>query len=133
MTEHLTLYRFYEDNKTTIGHILHNDMRLCYTLELPDRENKNRISCIPKGIYSPYFIESSASGKYKKVYHIPDVPGRTGVLIHKGNNHRHTLGCILVGNTLFWNAKSQEYQIGYSAKALKVLVDNFVEFKLEIV
>ena len=31
------------------------------------------------------YIESSASGRYKDCYHLKNVPGREGVLIHKGN------------------------------------------------
>jgi hypothetical protein len=68
-----------------------------YTLERPWVGNERNISCIPSLTYYVKFLESSASGKYKNVYHIQDVPGRGGVLIHNGNIIAHTRGCVLIG------------------------------------
>lgn len=68
-----------------------------HTLEPPWKDNQNNISCIPEGEYKCSFLERSASGKYTQVYHVQNVPNRTGILIHNGNVVDHTLGCILVG------------------------------------
>lgn len=66
-------------------------------LEPAWRNNKNNISCIPAGDYEVAYLAKSASGKYKDVYHILDVPNRGGILQHNGNVVSHTLGCQLIG------------------------------------
>ena len=65
-----------------------------YTLELPDLGNQQNISCIPEGEYEAHRIYSP---KFGKCFHIQDVPGRSEILIHKGNYNKDTHGCILVG------------------------------------
>ena len=77
----------------------------CYTAELPWRNNERNISCIPSGWYKMTFLERSASGRFRNVFLIEDVPGRSGILIHTGNYagdvskgiHADVNGCILVG------------------------------------
>lgn len=68
------------------------------TIELPDNGNQKNTSCIPEGAYDVEKITSSTRGE---VFYVKDVPGRTGILIHKGNyaagSHVDTLGCILPG------------------------------------
>ena len=73
------------------------DGTVLHTLELPWLGNLVMKSCIPSGSYFVNYLAKSASGKYKDVYHITDVGGRTGILIHKGNVTGHTLGCVLIG------------------------------------
>jgi hypothetical protein len=68
-----------------------------HTLELPYLENKRRISAIPQGNYK---CEKRISQKYGHHWHVLDVENRTLILIHSGNYHTHTLGCILVGRNL---------------------------------
>lgn len=70
---------------------------ICYSLELPWKDNKRNISCIPKGTYKCTLYNST---KYGKVYKVLDVPGRTGILIHVGNYNSQIQGCILLGNDL---------------------------------
>ena len=65
-----------------------------YTLELPDLGNQKNISCIPEGEYEVHRIYSP---KFGKCFHLQDVPGRSEILIHKGNYNKDTHGCILVG------------------------------------
>ncbi|AZQ61099.1 SH3 domain-containing protein [Flammeovirga pectinis] len=72
----------------------------CDTLELPWKENKNRISCIPEGTYKAVFRDFGAYAN--RAFHIQqqngnEVDGRTGILIHSGNFFTDTRGCILVG------------------------------------
>lgn len=68
-----------------------------YTLELPWMDNAVRKSCIPAGNYTCRRRESQ---KYGHHWHVQDVEGRTLILIHHGNYHSDTLGCILVGRNL---------------------------------
>jgi len=73
-----------------------------YTGELPWKQNKTGVSCIPEG---NYLVEPWNSAKFPRTYHIKDVPDRTAILIHTGNlcgNKEkgfisHVLGCIIVG------------------------------------
>jgi len=86
------------NNIQTIGRLVVFDgamikLQLC-TLELPDLGNQQNISCIPEGEYEVHRIYSPRFGK---CFHIQDVPGRSEILIHKGNYNKDTHGCILVG------------------------------------
>lgn len=64
------------------------------TLELPDLGNQKNISCIPEGKYEVHRIYSP---KFGNCFHLQDVPGRSAILIHRGNYTKDTMGCILVG------------------------------------
>ena len=74
----------------------------CHTIELPNLDNAQNISCIPAGTYTcvPY-----TSSKFGECYLLKDVKGRTWILTHTGNIagdtskgwHTHSAGCILVG------------------------------------
>ena len=68
------------------------------TLERPWINNAPNVSCIPEGKYQVEWLERSASGKYKRCWHVTGVEGRFGILIHAGNIVSHTTGCILVGS-----------------------------------
>lgn len=64
--------------------------------ETPENEAKvYGETAIPAGRYK---VEMTLSPKFKKVMPlVVDVPGFTGIRIHKGNRSLDTLGCILVG------------------------------------
>ena len=49
---------------------------------------------IPDGTYD---VQPYSGTKYKDVWHVQNVPGRTAILIHWGNFERNTEGCILLG------------------------------------
>ena len=88
------LYRTLLEEQQTLGELQIADFK-CYTLELEWDDNKVRKSCIPDGIYR---VTKHNSPKFGKTFWVRDVPGRSAILIHPGNYHRHTLGCILVGS-----------------------------------
>lgn len=97
---------------------------LCYTLELPWKDNQRNISCIPKGTYG---VVRHNGTKYKNVWRLLDVPNRSGILIHAGNTKADIQGCILVG--------LREYSQGVldSRLAIDKLRSEFPEtFALEI-
>jgi len=79
------------------GVLLANGKFVCMTLELPWRSNIVNESCIPSGQYDvmPYM-----SKRFGNAYMIKDVPGRSGILFHKGNTLVDTTGCILLGAQL---------------------------------
>lgn len=65
------------------------------TLELPFLNNKVGISCIPIGNYK---VEKRQSDRFGSHFHVKDVAGRSMILIHLGNYHANSSGCILVGS-----------------------------------
>ena len=69
---------------------------MVHTLELPWKNNANRVSCIPVGVYT---VIKRWSKKYGNHFHIQDVEGRSYILIHNANYVRQLLGCIAVGNS----------------------------------
>lgn len=64
------------------------------TLELPNKQNQKRISCIPCGEYE---VIKRYSEKYKNHFHILNVPNRDYILIHNANFFWQLKGCIAVG------------------------------------
>ena len=105
-------------DKRTFGRLVLGDQVL-HTLERPWLENLVSESCIPAGRYRVNYLKKSYSGKYKDVYHIVDVEGRTGILIHKGNLVGHSTGCVIIG--LIKGLLGSEPAVLSSAVALKRL------------
>jgi hypothetical protein len=64
------------------------------TLEQPERENRTRESCIPRGTY---LCKRVKSPRFGDTFEVLNVIGRTAILFHKGNTHKDTQGCVLVG------------------------------------
>lgn len=90
----LHLHRVCSSPKGTFGVLVLNDIPLCVTCEDPWNDNKRNISCIPKGTY---LCRDFSGTKYRNVWEVTGVPGRSAILIHQGNTISHTEGCILVG------------------------------------
>lgn len=92
----IDIIRLEKGKNEILGVLMLNKQILCYTLELPNLDNKNDVSCIPTGNYK------ATIGLYhgKEKWLINDVPKRTGIFIHAGNTHRDILGCILLGSNV---------------------------------
>ncbi|EAP86682.1 DUF5675 family protein [Croceibacter atlanticus] len=87
----LVLKRSYFE-KGTNGALFVNGQFLCFTIELPWRENQRNISCIPEGTYE---IVARHSKRFQNHLHVQDVKGRSLILIHPANNALKELrGCI---------------------------------------
>ena len=95
-----TLTRTSKDGKRTLGVMSVTKENgyawVCKTLELPDKDNKRKISCIPEGFYDCKFTYSPHFKKH--LYLVSEVPNRSGVRIHSANYTRQLLGCIALGN-----------------------------------
>jgi hypothetical protein len=99
--ESVNIFRLRRSDQGTEGILVHPRFE-CKTLELPWRENRKQISCIPAGEYD---VEIRLSNKYGRVYWVRHVPNRTYILIHSGNYagdkskgfKTHVMGCILLG------------------------------------
>ena len=90
-----TLFRYYFPEHT-LGWLCVGGEVFC-TIERAWADNKSNVSCIPPGTYTCKYLERSASGKYRQVYWLQNVPGRSGILIHNGNYAWHSTGCIILG------------------------------------
>lgn len=90
---HITIHRTYHAEGTngllTMGA---NSEPLCYTIELPWRNNELNRSCIPEGTY---VLKRRYSPKFRWHLEVKDVPGRSYILIHPANHAARELkGCI---------------------------------------
>jgi hypothetical protein len=94
------LNRVQSDEHQTLGYFyLYDGVSLmfeCVSLELPWKDNKRQVSCIPKGTYK---VSQKRSERYKNHFILENVPNRTAILIHAGNFNSHTKGCILLGTS----------------------------------
>ncbi len=76
----------------TNGTLFLYDAPLCHTIELPWRDNRRNISCIPEGRYR---LVRSRTRHFGHALRVLDVPGRSGILIHAANDATTELrGCI---------------------------------------
>ncbi|BAV04717.1 hypothetical protein SAMN05421788_11181 [Filimonas lacunae] len=82
----------------TNGKLYVGDDLLCYTIELPWRDNEPGLSCIPEGCYEVTLRDSKRFGRH---LYLPHVPGRSFILIHPANSALKELrGCIAPVNQL---------------------------------
>ncbi|MEM1134945.1 MAG: DUF5675 family protein [Bacteroidota bacterium] len=132
------LIRLQDNGKQTIGELrVYNQHELvfsCFTLELPYRDNKRRVSCIPKGTY---LVKKRRDRRSRFKYdhlHVQNVPGRSWILFHRGNYHHQIEGCVLVGKGLVDINRDGQLDVTSSkvtfVKLMKVLPEEFI---LEIV
>lgn len=76
----------------TNGTLFLNGKKVCYTIELPWKNNTIRRSCIPEGTYGLALRKSARFGKHLLV---SNVPGRSLILVHAANDALQELqGCI---------------------------------------
>lgn len=91
-TKHILLLQRKYGAKGTNGTITYNGAHICHTIELPDRNNIPRLSCIPIGQYK---LQKRRYPKHGEQIGIPVVLGREAILIHAANNALEELqGCI---------------------------------------
>ena len=87
----LTLIRSYYPHGTNGQLYLGNEM-LCATIELPWKDNKRQVSCIPEGRYE---LKKRYNPRFRAHFIVMDVPGRSYILIHAFNNAlKESKGCI---------------------------------------
>lgn len=101
------------------------------TLELPFLQNAKGISSIPEG---RYIVEKRQSERFGSHFHVKDVQERSMILIHIGNYHRNTSGCILVGSEHKYLDKDHCLDVVDSRTTMKKLVEIFpTRFALTII
>ena len=137
----LKLERSVYSTKSTIGKLYIDNVFFCHTLEDVVRPDGIKIygeTAIPDLTYD---VTLSFSNRFKKlmplVYNterltVEDGAGVkfSGIRIHSGNNDKHTLGCILVGETV-----AKDF-VGRSRIAFNKLMDRLKDIdiiKLEVI
>ena len=88
----MILQRIHQDFEHTTGKLMtDSDEFICWTLELPWKDNQRNVSCIPAGVYNCQWKRDD-----NRVM-VLDVPERDGIQIHIGNRTSDIQGCILPG------------------------------------
>lgn len=101
------LTRLDSSDQGTFGKIKVDSLTL-FTGELPRRENKSNISCIPAGLYRCVWTFSPRFKRF--MYLVENVPQRTGIRKHSANLMGDKSlglkcqlnGCIALGEKLGW-------------------------------
>ena len=117
----LTLYRVYSGEEKTLGVLVDFEgAPFAVTLEPPlvladdGYHTQPNISCIPIGHYRCKRVQSPRFGD---TFEITNVPGRSHILLHKGNRSTDTLGCVLVAENF------SEIGIGQSAAGFREFME----------
>ena len=106
---------------------------ICYTIELPWKNNETRVSCIPEG---KYFIRKRYSNKFKWHLEIENVDHRNLILFHPANNVlRELQGCIapvtklsgpglgLMSRKAFEKLKAKVYKAIENKESVELIVE----------
>lgn len=105
---HFLLDRKWRKENYTIGRLYVNGEFLCNTIEDVDRKLNQNMSAteiqrikvaaetaIPTGTYA---MRVTMSPKFKReLVEIQNVPGFSGIRIHRGNTAQDSAGCLIVG------------------------------------
>ncbi len=127
--------RTYKDNATySDASIVDQDEILFsyHILELPWKDNKRSISCIPEGVY--WMIKMKPTEKRPYTYFmILDVKDRSAILNHPGNFTRQIKGCQLPGEKFIDMDHDGLPDIANTTATLKKMVDILPDrFQIEI-
>lgn len=139
----LILSRFESSDEGTFGTLIVPDNGTnyyFYTGELPWRDNKPHISCIPVGTYKCVLVDGTKSHFRKWLYSIQGVKGRSSILIHSANlmgdeekGYKKQLeGCIALGDKIgFMNGQRALLLSTPAIRRFEALMDE-QDFILEI-
>ena len=117
--------------KGTNGILSFEGNEICKTIELPWRENKRRISCIPEGKYK---LRKRYSAKFKWHMEVMNVKNRDLILVHPANDALKELnGCIAPVSQITGEGRGNESRKAF--EKLKNLVFPYLEngFEVELI
>lgn len=115
-----------------------SDDLIVQTLELPWKNNKQSISCIPTGAYKCKILDTpeelrTSRFDYKHIS-IENVPKRSGIKIHIANFVSQLKGCIAPGETTVDFNNDGKLDVTNSGKTLEKMIKELPqEFSLLIV
>lgn len=125
----IEIQRYQDDGTQTLGLLKvidETEVYKCHSLEKPWKDNAHSISCIPKGEYD---LIPHQSAKFGNCIEVTNVTGRDAILIHKGNFHSDTHGCILPGVGLADINKDGFTDVTGSKAAFNEIMFNFNKYK----
>lgn len=118
------LIRLNENKSQTLGRLFIFDgldiAYECCTLELPYKNNKRNVSCIPTGEYK---VTCRNSEKYGDHYQVENVMMRDYILIHPANYYTQLRGCIAVGYDFYDINDDGEHDLTHSRRTMKDLLN----------
>lgn len=118
----LELNRTYLPTATN-GSLMHSGMLICSCIELPWRENRHQVSCVPEG---RYVLLKRYSPHFQWHFELQDVPERDGILIHPANDAVLELkGCIAPVTELIGIGKGAHSRLAF--EKLKTLLFPVIE------
>lgn len=98
MLKQAVLLRSYTQN-ITFGHLILDNEFICHFFELPWRNNKKGISCIPEGEYRFKIIDRHEH--FGLCYYCEtEINGRSEIFIHTANTTDQIRGCLVPVTTL---------------------------------
>lgn len=126
----LLVKRISHDAESTVGELLVNGEKECFTCEDEPRDKKvkgetripagrYRVVLRKEGGFHQRYLKKFGPQFHRGMLWLKDVPGFEWILIHIGNSEKDTDGCILVGARLVKNANGggtvQQSEIAYRA------------------
>lgn len=102
----ITVKRQWFTDHSTVGEMLIDNDRECFTLEDTVRHDEFKVkgrTAIPSGTYQVVITHSNRFNREMPL--LLNVPGFEGVRIHTGNTDKDTEGCILIGKDFDERAK----------------------------
>ena len=70
-----------------------------------------------------YNVEKSSLHGVPGYYEVTGVEGRSGIIIHTGNSYKDSEGCLLTGESGYWDPSTKEYKVSGSNNKLRDLND----------
>ncbi len=125
---HVIIVRSYQSKQVTLGvGMVKRKWKLpffFYTLELPWKENRQNVSCIPCG---KYWARKWDSNKHGHCIYLEGTAPRGPILIHPGNWVKDSKGCILVGRTQTFKNATQRFMVTHSRATLDEILSMLPE------
>ncbi len=122
----IEILRWYRDLATYgDGSVINDDNEVIFkfkTLELPWKDNKRGISCVPEDEYDAVKEGPTLTRPYI-YFRVPNVPGRSGILWHPGTYTKDIKGCTLPGEKLLHINEDGILDVTNTKITLKKLVD----------
>ena len=129
MSSDVQLIRDQSDDTGTFGRLIYDSSVVAYTLELPWKDDRPDVSCIPLGTYQ---VIPHNSHEHPNVWEITNVPNRSEILLHSGNFLSDTKGCLLAGDSqVIINGKKMVTDSVATINKLRGILPQY--FSLEIV
>jgi hypothetical protein len=130
--KHAALVRYFQNEQSTLGcfNIQGLDAPLFWTIERPWLNNKVGQSCIPQG---RYLVKPFSGMKYKDVYEITDVEGRTAILIHAANKASELQGCVALGLATGYMGDELAVMSSQAALNKMITIMEYESFTLDVI